>query len=275
MKDLFLIYGDSFCDPIYCKKWNLKNFYHKTYNTWYDLLTEHGQVKNHGVEGSGLFRTMRALFQHVVRYQDIRTNFIIFLTYHTRFDFPNSHKLSQYVKINGDCSGVYFDNSKSNPNIGKEIDQYYEWYLQMENAAHTVYEYNRDITPFLTDMIISYMHNYVNTFEGKKVMIISVPQYKTIFSRVRLPNTDKFYFNPDLCMETVHTEEYTKEAYFYMKERRKGFNFEARRNHLSDRNHEVMYNNIKKFFVDGETDLEWNFHKNFYNGPEKEPNGYT
>ena len=270
MKDLFLVYGDSFCDPNYCKKWNIKNKFHKTEIPWYDMLTEHGEVKNRGVEGSGLFRSIRALFQHVERYQDIRCNFIIFLTYHTRFDFPGSHNVSQYIKIKGDNTGVYFDNNRSNPNVGEEIDEYYKWYLEIEQAAHAVHEYNKDITPFLTDMVISYMHNYVNAFEGKKVMIITVPEYK---SKIRIPNSDKFYFNPDMCMENIHSNEYTKEAYFYMKERRKGHAFEARRNHLSERNHKVMYDNIKKFFVDGETDLEWNFHKNFYNGPMLMPHG--
>ena len=271
MKELFLVYGDSFCDPNYVKQWNLKSKFHRTRNPWYDKLSEHGEVKNMGVQGAGLFRSMRALFQHIVRYQDIRSNFIIFLTYHTRFDFPNANHVSQYVKVNNDNSGVYFD-ALNNPNIGKEIDEYYKWYLEIEHAAHAVHEYNKDITPFLTDMIISYMHNYVNSFEGKKVMIISVPKYK---SRIRLPNTDKFYFNPDLCMETAHMEEFTKEAFFYMEEGREGFGYEGRRNHLSKRNHEVLYDNIKKFFVDGEIDLEWNFHKNFYNGPSKETNGYT
>jgi hypothetical protein len=273
VKDLFLIYGDSFCDPLYCRSWNLNSDHHRTYDTWYELLSRHGKVKNHGVQGAGLFRAMRALFQHIVKYQNIKTHFIIFLTYHTRFDFPNSNHASQHVKINDDNTAIYFDGDKPGPHPGDDkINKYYEWFLQIRPRAHGVFEYNKDITPFLTDMLISYMHNYCNTFEGKKVMIISVPEYK---SRIRLPNSDKFYFNPDLCMEDVHLEEYTEDALFYMKEKREGYDFEGRRNHLSNRNHEVLYKNLEKFFIDGEIDLEWNFHKNFYNGPTKEPNGYT
>lgn len=277
-----IIYGDSFCDPQYSKKSNLERSIHPTENPWYDQLSEHAHVTNRGFEGTGIFRVMRHFFNDVKKYHNYQLSVVLILSYHTRFDFPGNPEASKYIKTNcmspDDIDFILPDGRPNSFGVGmtkENTDRLYNWWRENETPCHRVHEYLHGVQQHMTDMFFSWVANWTQQHEGKKAICISVPAYNNRYrSNLDTPisplSHDNFYYNPRFSLAQVHTEEFTEQGTFFMEEKRPGYDFEGRRNHMSTCNHDILYRNIKKFLIDGDNELDWNFYKHFYEGPLEE-----
>ena len=226
-----IIFGDSFGDPDYNKK---------KATAWYEMFKGY-EVTNHCLAGTGPHYSIKNYYDFIRNepYKD-ECIIIFLLSGEDRIAFPNADP--QHIShINWDFvadQSWFADNSK----LVKEKEYYHKHRLEIDYVFKTM----RDellwsnyknlsmlwMNSFLFNIktiscFISYPHASIYGLTLKEISLL-------FRSRLALTDNDNFLLYPYSLSDVAEGEKEAKDV-------------DDRRNHLSQYNHEILYNNLNAF----------------------------
>tara|TARA_Y100000004_G_C8883618_1_gene398710 strand:+ start:22 stop:825 length:804 start_codon:yes stop_codon:yes gene_type:complete len=230
MSSKIIIFGDSYADP----EDNLKE--NKDVTTWYELLSKKYQIKNFGKAGTGPHYSFTKYYKFISKKQNLNEWICIFL-------------LSGEDRIN------FYGAPKDSNNINWDFEKKESWWatgdnLEKEKRFYENFKSEIDFF-FLTmhdDLIWSNFKNlgflYMNSLLlGMKTIVFYTCGLKIlndmIYENFFKLNTSHFHLSTKE-LGTVASEEIID------KQELDGYSYhDYRRNHLSQENHIILYENIK------------------------------
>ena len=235
-----LIFGDSFADPT---SNDGKKFQQDT--AWYEFLSSDYDITNYGICGTGPHYSFKEYYDFIQKfmtheYEDYIV--IFFLSGEDRIHYPNTNPRDTsdinwdfqkkeswfYENTTQKDTKIYYDAFKS------EIDFFF---LTMHDEL--LWSNIKNIGFLYMNSLLLNMKTIVYCTYGRKSL--STSWYQKYISRLYNSN---FYVSP-IELAIVAEEEFKdKDKY------RSNYDFQdERRNHLSQQNHKVLYENIKKIIV--------------------------
>jgi len=234
MQNKIIIFGDSFADPKERKKEN------QNVTTWYDSLGSDYEIINNALSGTGPHYSFKEYYEFIINGNIKKEDYIniFLLSGEDRISFPNIGP-SDMNHVNWD-----FDKKKT-------------WWaedssLKKEKAYYEFFRSEIDFT-FLTmhdELKWSNFKNlgflYMNSLLLNMKTIVFCTFGIKILSRmgsfldITKLNNPNFYLYPIELGHISHKEfiDLEDEGYDYV---------DNRRNHFSQENHTILYENIKKF----------------------------
>ena len=233
-----LIFGDSYADP------NLKAIgIYQQDTPWYELLGSDYKITNNALSGTGPHYSFKEYYNFILKlknyeYEDYIV--IFFLSGEDRIHFPktNPEKISHinwdfYKKESWFCEHPDFVEEQSYYNTFKsEIDFFF---LTMHEELK--WSNFKNVGFLHMNSLILNMKTIVFCTFGNK--ILSNGEVDMDMTKL---NNSNFYIHP-IEMGYISSEEFkdrNEDNYDFM---------DHRRNHLSQQNHKVLYENIKKIIV--------------------------
>ena len=233
-----LIFGDSFADPT---SNDGKKFQQDT--AWYEFLSSDYDITNYGICGTGPHYSFKEYYDFIQKfmtheYEDYIV--IFFLSGEDRIHYPNTNPRDTsdinwdfqkkeswfYENTTQKDTKIYYDAFKS------EIDFFF---LTMHDEL--LWSNIKNIGFLYMNSLLLNMKTIVYCTYGRKSL--STSWYQKYISRLYNSN---FYIHP-FEMGYISSEEFkdrNEDNYDFM---------DHRRNHLSQQNHKVLYENIKKIIV--------------------------
>ena len=241
-----IIYGDSFADP------NHRKIDHPEITAWYDLLKSDYKVINKGLAGTGPHYSFKEYYRFIAEEEDLEDYIIIFvLSEENRIAFPNANPCD-ISNINWD-----FDKKESN-NVDEHQKSVKIYYETFKSEIDFFFLTQQD------DLMWSNFKNlgflYMNSLLlNMKTIVFHTDDIKVLsrmdFLNFKKLNNLNFYFHPIALgyysyNEFIDVETIAEEV---LSERKPVTVVDERRNHFSQENHTVLYENIKKA-IKGEYD---------------------
>tara|TARA_B100000949_G_scaffold58963_1_gene52088 strand:- start:168 stop:1016 length:849 start_codon:yes stop_codon:yes gene_type:complete len=271
MQNKIIIFGDSFADP------NERHDENPNVTTWYESLGFDYEIINHALSGTGPHYSFKEYYNFISNDKKKEDYICIFLlSGEGRIDFPSMHP--------GEMSHVNWDFNKKESSwaesedlkIGdKIVHQLRNKYYCKEKIYYETFKSEIDFL-FLT------MHDELKWFNLKNIGFLYMNSLllnmKTIvfctygikilsgmgsFLDITKLNTPNFYLHP---LELGHI---SKKEFIDLEVG--GYDYvDNRRNHLSQENHTILYENMKKFIKNDynpipfakNIDYSYNFGKN-------------
>ncbi len=236
-----LIFGDSFADPTS----NIDRKFQQD-TAWYEFLSSDYDITNYGICGTGPHYSFKEYYDLIQKFMTTREYedyiVIFFLSGEDRIHYPNTNP-RETSSINWDFQkkeSWFYEN-----NYEEKVKIYYDafkseidfFFLTMHDE---MYWSNMKNVGFLH--ILSLLLNMKTiVFFTYGIKILNKTWFKDYISRLYSSN---FYVSP-IELAIVAEEEFKdKDKY------RSNYDFQdERRNHLSQQNHKVLYENIKKIIV--------------------------
>ena len=233
MQDKIIIFGDSFADPA-DRKYENKNV-----TTWYEFLKSDYKITNHALSGTGPHYSFKEYYNFISSDNNKEEYICIFLlSGEDRIHFYNADPQTiTHINWNFDKKEswwaedsnltkqkIYYDTFKS------EIDFFF---LTMHDELK--WSNFKNLGFLYMNSLLFNMKTIVFCTFGIKVL--SLMSNHLDFSKL---NNSNFYLYPTELGYIAHQE-------FVDLETAGGYDFvDYRRNHLSQENHKVLYENIKK-----------------------------
>ena len=235
MQNKIIIFGDSFADSA-DRKYENKNV-----TTWYESLESDYEIINNALSGTGPHYSFKDYYNFIsdneIRKEDYITIFL--LSGEDRIHFPNMAP-GEMNDINWD-----FDKKKSwwieDPKL-KKVKVYYDLFKsEIDFLFLTMHDelkwFNLKNVGFLyMNSLLLNMKTIVFCTNGIKVL-----SRMSSFLDITKLNSPNFYLYPTELGHIAHEE-------FTDLDTVGGYDFaDHRRNHFSQKNHTILYENIKKF----------------------------
>ena len=233
----FHIFGDSFGEDLEGSHENRELIY------WYDILEERlGPVWNYCLGCTGPIENLKLLLEQKIK--DTNIIFLLSIKYRIPFPFSKERDHAEDFKI------IY--DTKLSPR--KEVDYALEWLYEID-MIYNMFGDEIEMSPFLC---ILYLHFYALKNNCKILIFLCDPNDDV--------NENYFYFNNE------HFKVHEKNIWHMSQEEFETGNFDQeiedkRTSHISDCNHEIVFNIISNFFMNAS--LSETFHRNLYKGTEE------
>ncbi len=226
-----IIFGDSFGDPDYNKK---------KATAWYEMFKGY-EVTNHCLAGTGPHYSIKNYYDFIKNEPHKDEYIIIFLlSGEDRIAFPNADP--QHIShINWDFvaeKSWFADHS----DLVKEKEYYHKHRLEIDFMFKTMRE--EILWSNHKNLSMLWMNSFLFNIKTITCLISSGPEnilkeISLLFrSRLDLTDNDNFLLYPYFLTDVSEAE---KES------RKYGMVRDGRRNHLSQYNHEILYNNLNAF----------------------------
>jgi len=252
-----IIFGDSFADSASAHTPTL-------YMAWYEYLEKDYNITNHALSGTGPHYSFKEYYKFItdneIKKEDYITIFL--LSGEDRIRFPNMGSMS-------------FDNKESwwinNPDLRRKKNKtYYETFkseidflfltmhdeLEWSNFKNLGFLYMNSLLLNMKTIVFHSLRHSTHT------LISAISKMDSFFDFSKL-NNPNFYLYP-IELEAIADEEFI--------DFEEGIDIEEpiRRNHFSQENHTILYENIKKFIKNDynhipfakNIDYSYNFEKN-------------
>ena len=235
-----IIYGDSFVDP------NHRKINHSEITAWYELLESNYEVINKGLSGTGPHYSFKEYYRFIAEEEDLEDYIIIFvLSEENRIAFPNANP-SHISNINWDFDKKESSNEDEHE---KSVKIYYETF-KSEIDFFFLTQQDELMWSNFKNLGFLYMNSLLLNM---KTIVFHTDDIK-VLSRIdslnfKKLNNSNFYFHPIALGHDSYNEFIDIEI---VNHRFRSF-VDERRNHFSQENHTVLYENIKKA-IKGEYD---------------------
>ena len=231
MQDKIIIFGDSFADPAERQHEN------KNITTWYEFLESDYKITNHALSGTGPHYSFKEYYNFISNVENKEEYICIFLlSGEDRIHYPGA-------------------NPQTLNNIHWDFDEKKSWWAEDQNKLKQkkYYENFKSEIDFLfltmhDDLVWSNFKNlgflHMNSLLlGIKTIVFYTCGLKIlskmVYENFSKLNTSNFYLSTKILGTVAHDEVIDKkelDGYDYI---------DYRRNHFSQENHIILYENIK------------------------------
>ena len=235
MKNI-IIFGDSYGDPNY----TTDNINFIDIRTWYDMLNSKYNVINHSLSGSGPHYSFKKYYEFITKEQNFDEYVCIFI-------LSGEDRINFYGRTPDCGSSINWNDNRSY--LVDEKDKFF--YENFKSEIDFFYLTMQEEIQWFNCKNISFLYVQSILLNLKTIIFLtsaSLPSGNSFFNQLNFSN---FYIFDTILNHISEMEfndiETLKENAHY------AFN-DYRKNHFSQENHEIFYNNIEKL-IDNDHEL--------------------
>lgn len=235
MQDKLIIFGDSFADP------NDRVDENPDVKSWYEYLSEQYKVLNHALAGTGPHYSFKKYYDFIIDKNIKKDEYIVIflLSGSDRIHFPNKGP-AEMTYVNWD-----FDKKESWWCGEATLKRHKVYYESFKSEIDFLFLTMHDELMWANIKNLGFLYICSLMFNMKTIVFntygYKVWQKKSSQSSMDIQslNSSIFYISPKDLGSVAYEE--------FLEREENNYNFiDYRRNHLSNENHLIMYNNLKK-----------------------------